>query len=84
MSAPEISAPETEGRDKILIRYPRFKELHQLIRQCQQMTEVADEPQCMALEGVAGTGKTTLVWDYARRFPRRRTRSGVQVSRCSI
>jgi hypothetical protein len=32
-----------------LIRYPRFKELHQAIRMCATLSETAGEPQCMAL-----------------------------------
>jgi hypothetical protein len=42
-----------------LIRYPRFKELHQMIQQCQQMSALGGEPQCMSLEGMTGAGKWT-------------------------
>ena len=47
-----------------LIRYPRFKALHSDIRECQEMSRLANEPQCMSLEGVTGAGKSTLVQDY--------------------
>lgn len=68
-----------ERANTALIRYPRFKELHHHIRQCQQMSEMAGEPQCMSLEGVTGAGKSTLAQDYARAFPRFLTDEGVQV-----
>lgn len=53
-----------------LIRYPRFKALHQDIRECQTMSRLANEPHCLSLEGVTGAGKSTLVRDYAALFPR--------------
>jgi hypothetical protein len=53
-----------------LIRYPRFKELHADIRQCQYLSKISDEPKCMSLEGLTGAGKTTLVKEYAKAFPR--------------
>jgi len=53
-----------------LIRYPRFKALHNDIRECQEMSRLANEPQCMSLEGVTGAGKSTLVQDYVALFPR--------------
>ncbi len=53
-----------------LIRYPRFKALHADIRQCQYLSKIAGEPQCMSLEGLPGAGKTTLVKEYAKAFPR--------------
>jgi hypothetical protein len=53
-----------------LIRYPRFKALHNDIRECQEMSRLANEPQCMSLEGVTGAGKSTLVRDYVALFPR--------------
>lgn len=56
-----------------LVQYPRFKELHEDIRLCQEMSRVAKEPSCMVLEGVTGAGKTTLAEAYAKAFPRRYT-----------
>ncbi len=52
-----------------LIRYPRYKELHRDIKQCQYISKIAGEPQCMSLEGVSGAGKSTLVVEYAKNFP---------------
>lgn len=62
-----------------LIRYPRFRELHDEIRLCQRMTAIAGEPQCMALEGVPGAGKTTLALDYTALFPRVETDEGTTI-----
>lgn len=62
-----------------LIRYPRFRELHEEIRQCQELSKIAGEPQCMSLEGPTGAGKSTLIGDYAAAFPRYDTAAGTQV-----
>lgn len=62
-----------------LIRYPRFKALHQDIRECQTMSRLANEPHCLSLEGVTGAGKSTLVRDYAALFPRVEESSGTHV-----
>lgn len=56
-----------------LIRHARFNELHQDIELCQQLSQLADEAQCMSLEGRPGTGKTTLVKNYAHTFQRDET-----------
>lgn len=58
------------------IRYPRFKELHEEIKRCQELSKISLEPQCMSLEGESGTGKSTLIKDYARMFPRYETETG--------
>jgi hypothetical protein len=68
-----------ERASAALIRYPRFKELHRGIRECQDMSQLVDEPQCMSLEGVTGAGKSTLVRDYAAAFPRTEGEEGTQV-----
>jgi hypothetical protein len=56
-----------------LIRHIRFNELHQDIQLCQHLSQLADEAQCMSLEGRPGTGKTTLVKSYAHTFQRDET-----------
>lgn len=48
-----------------LIRYPRFKELHETIKLCQTLSRTAGEPHCMLLDGVTGAGKTTLVRSWS-------------------
>lgn len=65
-----------EQAHRAFIVYPRLKELHQEICRCQQLSQIAGEPQCMALEGLTGAGKTTLMRQYAAGFPRRETRAG--------
>jgi len=60
----------SEGSGLDLIRYPRYKELHRAIGDCQRESSEASEPHCMSLEGVTGAGKSTLVRDYAAAFPR--------------
>jgi len=62
-----------------LIRYPRFKALHNEIRECQELSQLAHEPQCMSLEGVTGAGKSTLVRDYAALFPRLEQTDGTRI-----
>ncbi len=62
-----------------LIRYPRFKALHNDIRECQEMSRLANEPQCMSLEGVTGAGKSTLVQDYVALFPRVEQSDGTRI-----
>ncbi|MCB0164814.1 MAG: TniB family NTP-binding protein, partial [Anaerolineae bacterium] len=62
-----------------LIRYPKFKELHNDIRECQEESQVANEPQCMSLEGVTGVGKSTLIRDYIKEFPRSETTGGIKI-----
>lgn len=62
-----------------LIRYPRFKALHRDIGECQEMSRLSSEPQCMSLEGVTGAGKSTLVRDYAALFPRLEETDGTRI-----
>jgi hypothetical protein len=62
-----------------LIRYPRFKALHRDIRECQEMSQLASEPQCMSLEGVTGAGKSTLMRDYVALFPRIEETDGTRI-----
>jgi hypothetical protein len=62
-----------------LIRYPRFKALHNDIRECQEMSRLSNEPQCMSLEGVTGAGKSTLVRDYVSLFPRVEELDGTRI-----
>ena len=68
-----------ERANSALIRYPRFMELHRDIRECQELSHISNEPQCMALEGVTGAGKSTLVRDYVSLFPRIERQDGTQI-----
>lgn len=63
----------------ILVRYPRFNELHEKIRRCQELSRLAGEPTCFALQGKTGAGKTRLVTTYAEMFPRYETEEAVKI-----
>lgn len=79
VNSPDPAGPPTGPSPNALIRYPRFKELHEEIRMCQALSRIAGEPHCMALEGVTGAGKSTLVKSYAQAFQRLETTAGTQV-----
>lgn len=70
-----LPAPSTPA----VIRYPRFTALHHEIARCQVLSHNAGEPHCMALEGVTGAGKSTLVQAFAAAFPRQETEAGTDV-----
>lgn len=55
---------------KVKVRYPRFSGLLELIYECHQVSKIADEPQCLALEGQTGGGKSTLGKTYVSFYPR--------------
>jgi energy-coupling factor transporter ATP-binding protein EcfA2 len=71
--------PAPDKKSLARIRYPRFNELYADIRMCQELSKTAGEPQCMALEGRTGVGKSTLVTTYAEAFPRYETPDGIKV-----
>ena len=75
----ELLENSLEAPSPALIRYPRFKALHTDIRECQALTHLCHEPQCMSLEGVPGAGKSTLVRDYASLFPRVEEPEGTRI-----
>jgi hypothetical protein len=73
------AASAIEQVHSVFIFYPRLKELHAEIRRCQHLSKIAGEPQCMALEGMTGTGKTTLMRRFASAFPRDETCYGTTI-----
>jgi hypothetical protein len=73
------SISSLEQAHSVFIYYPRLKELHEEICRCQRLSRIAGEPQCMALEGITGAGKTTLIRRYASEFPRLETHYGAMV-----
>jgi len=75
----EVSRSLFAQANTALIRYPRFKALHNDIRECQEMSRLSNEPQCMSLEGVTGAGKSTLVRDYTALFPRTEQTDGSRI-----
>lgn len=62
-----------------VIRYPQFDALHAEIQLCHYMSRVSGEPHCIALEGITGAGKSTLVQDYAEAFERSDTLEGTKI-----
>ncbi|MBN2258536.1 MAG: TniB family NTP-binding protein [Anaerolineaceae bacterium] len=68
-----LTAQALLNANTALIRHTRFNELHQDIELCRHLSQLADEAQCMSLEGRPGTGKTTLVKNYAHTFQRDET-----------
>jgi hypothetical protein len=72
-------ATPVERANTALIRYPRFTKLHNAIQLCQNMSNIAGEPQCMVLEGMPGVGKSTLIKSYTEALPRYETISGTKV-----
>jgi hypothetical protein len=74
---------DDDGRSKIeranaaFIKYPRIRAIHERILECQRLSRLAQEPQCMILEGVPGAGKSTLVRDYVQAFPTYRGPNGL-------
>src|SRR5258708_2624975 len=65
--------------DLIVVRHPQFVFLGNLITICQEVSDGADEPQCIAVQGAAGTGKTTLAKDYTKSFPIQNTKRGKKI-----
>lgn len=59
--------------EHLYIIYPRTKTILDKFAYCHLHAKVAAEPEGMLLEGVAGTGKTTLCKHYMNSFPRLKT-----------
>jgi hypothetical protein len=47
-----------------LISYERFNNLYKDILDCQEMTRASGDPHCIAIDGVLGVGKSTLVKSF--------------------
>jgi energy-coupling factor transporter ATP-binding protein EcfA2 len=77
MTETDLSGPPKTS--VVRIRYPRFNQLYEDIGLCQELSTAIGEPQCMALEGATGVGKSTLVTAYAEAFPRYETATGIKV-----
>lgn len=70
--------------NNIYVAYPRFKEILTAIEECHHFSDLKDEPECLFLNGVTGTGKTTLFKSYATAYPRVETEEGSIVPVLSI
>src|SRR2546421_682130 len=62
--------------ENLFVIYPRIRAILKKIAYCHQHATIAAEPDGMLLEGVAGTGKTTLGRYYSRAYPRKVTEEG--------
>lgn len=65
---------------QVCIEYPRMKRLLALIEECHEDSRYSLEPQCLLLTGDTGTGKSTLVSQYLKKYPRRQTSEGSIIS----
>jgi Bacterial TniB protein len=65
--------------EQLLVIYPRIKIILDKIAYCHQHARIAAEPDGILLEGIAGTGKTTLGKHYMHDFPRIITEDGTIV-----
>lgn len=65
--------------ENLFVIYPRIRAILKKIAYCHQHAKIAAEPDGMLLEGVAGTGKTTLGRYYSRAYPRKVTEEGTVV-----
>lgn len=84
-SSPDRSAwrevPLSERIDranKLLVLHPRFREAVALLERCHQSFHQAGEPECGALLGASGVGKTSVVQHYCRTHPAEETETATR------
>ena len=70
--------------NNIYIAYPRMRKILSAIDDCQRLSNLKDEPECLFLKGETGTGKTTIIKSYALSYPRYETQTGTVVPILSI
>jgi hypothetical protein len=63
----------------IFVQYPRFAKLLREIKRVHTEADLLVEPLCMMVTGNSGVGKSTLIAEYARHWPRNDVDDGVQV-----
>ena len=64
--------------NKLLVLHPRFREAVDVLKRCHQSKSHGGEPDCGAILGVSGTGKTSVVDHYIRQHPRTETETATQ------
>lgn len=68
------------GVRNTLIEHPAFASGITAIQRCHRMGRFGlEEPGCLLITGVAGSGKSTLRKEYARHYPRRETDEGTEI-----
>lgn len=63
----------------IYIQYPRFTALLFEIERVHQESEIASEPLCMMITGNTGVGKSTLIDQYIKKWPRELSDEGIRI-----
>ncbi|MCI0397588.1 MAG: TniB family NTP-binding protein [Chloroflexi bacterium] len=74
-----MNTPQIGESEFVLIRYPRFNELHDEIRRCRELSRMSGEALCMVLKGMTGAGKSTVVKAYAGQAARYETAGGTKI-----
>ncbi|MFL6333052.1 MAG: TniB family NTP-binding protein [Pyrinomonadaceae bacterium] len=74
--------------ERIYVRRPKIDELLERIDYCREHSKIAKDPDCLLITGEPGTGKTSLLERYVKRFPRRvvekKTEDGLKKSVCLV
>lgn len=65
--------------EQIYISYPRLSQLQDKIAYSHQHSKCAAEPECLFIQGVTGTGKSTLYRRYEQQFPRQEKEDAIIV-----
>jgi hypothetical protein len=63
---------------KLLILHPRFRDAVRLLERCHQSFRQTGEPQCGAILGASGVGKTSVVDHYVRQHPPVESETGIR------
>ncbi|MCC7423034.1 MAG: TniB family NTP-binding protein [Planctomycetaceae bacterium] len=75
----ETPVPERIDRaSKLIVLHPRFRDAVLLLERCHQSFHRAGEPECGALLGASGVGKTSVVEHYGRAYPAAETDTGIR------
>lgn len=74
--------------EHIYVRRPKVDDLLERMDYCRQHSKIAKDPDCLLITGEPGTGKTSLLERYVKRFPRRvvekKTEDGLKKNFCLI
>lgn len=64
--------------NKLLVLHPRFREAVEVLKRCHESRARGGEPQCGAILGASGVGKTSVVDHYIRLHPREETETTIR------